>query len=363
MTHRDITAALAPIFHLPDGKQLQLRIKAVDHFVKNAPNVVLGQEKAIELLGRRIKGHFARMRNELSPLTILLPGPTGVGKTELMMMIAKDCDLPFFLIEGAEFSEEHSIARLVGSPSGYVGPDEGILFTFLEENSDGLIFIDELEKAHPAMNQHLMNFYDKGTLTAGDGRTITRSSMIIVGASNAGADRLHRDMDTREVKQVLAEYFVDRFGRPRPELIGRFEPIVMLAIEEPAFRQMLHKSLESLGTRSGFINANLRLVGFDEAASKLLYEKTRAVCEFNGKSLKRPSKMGFGNSTDDLTGGLFYDLRHVNRAIDDLAGDSLTQLAVEQYESGAYEARDTLIKVKLIGDPENEKIHAVPVND
>jgi hypothetical protein len=361
MTERDIVAALAPIFHLPDGRQLQLRIAAINHFVEHAPSMVLGQEHAIKLLGSRIKSHLLRTRDENSPLTLLLPGPTGVGKTELMMLMAKVCDLPFFMIEGAEFSEEHSISRLVGSPSGYVGADEGILFTFLKENSSGLIFIDEIEKAHPSINQHLMNFYWRGTLTAGNGKTVTRPSFIIVGASNAGADQLRRDMDAVEVKQVLSEAFTDRYGRSRPELISRFEPIVMLAIEEPAFRQMLAKSLAALGSRSGFVNANLRLTGVDEGAIKLLYEHTKQVCEFREKGLKRTGKIGFNPTDIDSGTGLFYDLRHVNRAIDDLAGESIQELADAQYRTGAFAARDQALNVKLVGDVAANKIRAVPI--
>jgi ATP-dependent Clp protease ATP-binding subunit ClpA len=68
-----------------------------------------------------------------------------------MMLMAKTCDLPFFMIEGAEFQESHSLLRLVGSPSGYKGPDEGILFKFLQENSSGLIFIDEIRKGEPSI--------------------------------------------------------------------------------------------------------------------------------------------------------------------------------------------------------------------
>lgn len=361
MTKRDVVEALSPVFHLPDGKQLERRIASVKHFVKHAPNFVIGQEKAIKVIGDRITNHLLRVRDENSPLTLLLPGPTGVGKTELMMLMAKTCDLPFFMIEAAEFSEEHAISRLVGSPSGYVGPDEGILFKFLKENTSGLVFIDEIEKAHPAFNQHFMNLYWRATLTAGNGKTVTRPSFIIVAASNAGAEKLHKDMSTKEITSVLAEAFVDRLGRPRPELVSRFEPIPMLSIEEPAFKKMLSNSLEALGSRGGFINANLRLVGFDDVASTLLYERTKEVCEFNEKSIKRSGRLGFGELAAIIPDGQFYNLRHVNRAIDDLAGESLQAIVVAQYESGAYVSRDTVLNVKLVGDINDKKIRVVPV--
>jgi hypothetical protein len=101
-----------------------------------------------------------------------------------------------------------------------------------------------------------------------------------------------RDMDVRQISEILAEAFANKFGEARPEFVSRFEPILMLAIDEPAFKHMLRNSLKALGSRSGFINANLRLVGFDDAAATLLYEQTEVVCEFNEKTLKRSLNIG-----------------------------------------------------------------------
>jgi ATP-dependent Clp protease ATP-binding subunit ClpA len=276
-----------------------------------------------------------------------------------MMCIARICDIPFFMVEGAEFSEEHTVSRLVGSPTGYVGPDEGILYTFLKENTMGLVFIDEIEKMHPSVYQALMNFFDKATLTAGNGKTVTRPGFIIVGASNAGADRLTRTLETREIKEILSESFVDRMGRPRPELVRRFDPIVMPAIEEESFKKMLRSSVDAIGSRPGFINANLRLVEFDDAAVELLYNKSKQVCEYNERSLQ---KLGF-RSQDQVAGnsGLYYDMRHVSRALDELAGESLRDLAITQYQNGRHAIRGSSIPVRLVGDLRTQRIELVPL--
>lgn len=261
------------------------------------------------------------------------------------------------MVEGAEFSEEHTVSRLVGSPSGYVGPDEGILYTFLKENTMGLVFIDEIEKMHPSVYQALMNFFDKATLTAGNGKTVTRPGFIIVGASNAGADRLTRTLDMREIKEILAEAF--GMGHPRPELVRRFDPIVMPAIEEESFKKMLRASVDAIGSRPGFINANLRLVGFDDAAVELLYNKSRQVCEYNERSLLklgfRPQEQGPDSS------GLYYDMRHVSRALDELAGESLRDLAITQYQNGRHAMRGASIPVRLVGDLNTQRIELVPI--
>src|SRR5947209_3973845 len=91
-------------------------------------------------------------------------------------------------------------------------------------------------------------------------------------AANAGAERLHRHMSERQVKDVLAEAFTDRYGNRRPELVRRFEAVPMLALEREHFVALLRASLETLGKRFGFINANLRLVGVDDSAVEMLYE-------------------------------------------------------------------------------------------
>jgi len=358
VTEQDVVVALPPIFHLPDGEQMRLRIDAIDSFMKRAPMLVLGQERAIRSIGDKVKSHILGMRDPTRPLTLLIPGPTGVGKTELMMCIARICDIPFFMVEGAEFSEEHTVSRLVGSPPGYQGQDEGILYTFLKENTMGLVFIDEIEKMHPSVYQALMNFFDKATLTAGGGKSVTRPGFIIVGASNAGADRLTRAMETREVKDILAESFVDRLGRPRPELVRRFDPIVMPAIEEDSFKQLLRTSIEAIGSRPGFINANLRLVGFDDAAVELLYNKSKQVCEYNERSIQ---KLGFRSQEEiaDVS-GLYYDMRHVSRALDELAGASLRDLAIAQYKSGRHSVRGSYLPVRLVGDLTTQRIELVP---
>ena len=356
---QDIVAAIPSIFHRPDGEQMRLRLEAIDAFLEHAPMLVLGQDRAIRTIANRVRSHILGMRDPTRPLTVLLPGPTGVGKTELMMHFARICDIPFFMVEGAEFSEEHTVSRLVGSPSGYVGPDEGILYTFLKENNSGLIFIDEIEKMHPSVYQALMNFFDKATLTAGNGKTVSRPGFIIAGASNAGADKLTRDMEERKVKEILAESFVDRRGEARPELVRRFEPIVMHAIEEPAFKDMLRRSLASIGKRPGFVAANLELVDMDEASATLLYASAQEVCAYSEKTVSKGLGFHCGQIEQPSSTGLFYDMRHVSRALDELAGESLQKLAIEQYTSGNHLQRGTTRRVKLVGDLEKQTISVI----
>ncbi len=356
LTEQDIAAAAPSIFHLPDGEQIRHRKTAVDAFVARAPLEVLGQEKAIRTIAARMKSHVLGVRDCDRPLALLLPGPTGVGKTELMMKFALAMNMPFFHVEGSQFSEPHTVARLLGSPSGYVGPDKGVLYVFAEENAAAVVFFDEIEKMHPDVYTALMNYFDAGILTAGDGKTVRRPGHVIVGAANAGAERLHRHMTEREVKDILAESFTDRHGHKRPELVRRFEAIPMLALEHADFLAVLRASLETLGKRFGFINANLRLVEVDDSAVGLLYAASRDVCAFAEDGFRR---IGFGGSTPGVrihtvaelgNDALFFDVRHVSRAFEQLGGESVRHFAEEQYETGRYRSRLAPRKVKLVGD-------------
>lgn len=370
LTEQDIAAAAPSIFHLPDGEQVRHRKGAVDKFIARAPFEVLGQEQAIRTVGARMKSHVLGVRDVDRPLALLLPGPTGVGKTELMMKFALAMNMPFFHVEGAQFSESHTVARLIGSPTGYVGPDKGILYVFAEENTAAIVFFDEIEKMHPDVYTALMNYFDAAILTAGNGETVRRPGHVIVGAANAGAERLHRHMSEREVKDVLAEAFTDRHGNRRPELVRRFEAIPMLALEKDHFVAVLRASLETLGRRFGFINANLRLVGVDDTAVDLLYDASQEVCAYSEDSLRR---IGFGDGVPGVhirTPGqiaaqqsLFFDMRHVSRAFEQLGGDSVRQFAEEQYSQGWHRRREHPRRVKLVGDPTRGRIVLVDVKD
>jgi ATP-dependent Clp protease ATP-binding subunit ClpA len=369
LTEQDIAAAAPSIFHLPDGEQIRHRKTAVDRFIDRAPFEVLGQEQAIRTIGARMKSHVLGVRDVDRPLALLLPGPTGVGKTELMMKFALAMNMPFFHVEGAQFSESHTVARLIGSPSGYVGPDKGILYVFAEENASAIVFFDEIEKMHPDVYTALMNYFDAAILTAGNGETVRRPGHVIVGAANAGAERLHRLMSEREVKDVLAEAFTDRYGNKRPELVRRFEAIPMLALEREHFIALLRASLQTLGKRFGFINANLRLAGLDDSAVDMLYEASREVCAYSEEGLRR---MGFRDGTGvrvrtpqqiAADQELFFDMRHVSRAFEQLGGESVRQFAEEQYEHGWHRRRKQPRLVRLIGDPAHGRILLVDVKE
>ena len=194
---------------------------------------------------------------------------------------------------------------------------------------------------------------------------------MIVGAANAGAEKLHRLMNERQVKDVLAEAFTDRYGNKRPELVRRFEAIPMLALEKEHFIAVLRYSLNTLGKRFGFINANLRLAGVDDSAIDLLYEASQEVCAYSEDGLRH---IGFREGATPgvrvCTPGqlaaqveLFFDMRHVSRAFEQLGGESVRQFAEEQYDKGWHRRRKHPRRVKLVGDRPRGRIVLVDVTE
>src|SRR5262249_37324527 len=161
------------------------------------------------------------------------------------------------------------------------------------------------------------------------------------------------------------------YGNRRPELVRRFEAIPMLALEKEHFVALLRASLEALGKRFGFVNANLRVVGVDDSAIGLLYEASREVCAYSEEGLRR---IGFG---DAAAAGvrvctpaqlaaqpqLFFDMRHVSRAFEQLGGESVRQFAEEQYDRGWHRRRRHPRMVKIVGDPVHGRILLVDVKE
>jgi hypothetical protein len=177
-------------------------------------------------------------------------------------------------------------------------------------------------------------------------------------------------MSERAVKDVLAEAFTDRHGHKRPELVRRFEAIPMLALEREHFIEVLRASLETLGKRFGFINANLRLVSVDDSAVELLYEASREVCAYSEDGLRR---IGFGDGVPGVRirtpaqlaaeAELFFDMRHVSRAFEQLGGESVRRFAEEQYDRGWHRRRQQPRRVRLVGDPDRGRIVLVDVKE
>ena len=192
---------------------------------------VVGQDAALEAVSNAVRRARAGLQDPNRPIgSFLFVGPTGVGKTELTKALAEfmfDDDTAILRLDMSEFSEKHSVARLIGAPPGYVGYDEGgVLTESVRRRPYQVILFDEVEKAHPDLFNTLLQVLDDGRLTDGQGRTVDFKNTIIIMTSNLGADALASG-EEGDVSDAAKEAVMGAIRMHfRPEFINRIDEIV-----------------------------------------------------------------------------------------------------------------------------------------
>ncbi len=208
---------------------------------------VIGQPHGIHVVSEAIRRARAGLKDPNKPTgSFLFLGPSGVGKTELAKVLAREIyntEKALIRLDMSEFSEQHTVQRLVGAPPGYVGYDEGGQLTNpVWDQPYSLILLDEIEKAHPKVFDVFLQVLDDGRLTDGQGRTVDFKNTIIIATSNIASSEIMEEIKKAEDKETLSSSeFVDNIITPilrdyfRPEFINRFDEIVVfnpLGIEE-----------------------------------------------------------------------------------------------------------------------------------
>ena len=169
---------------------------------------VVGQEEALKAVANAVRRSRLHLGEAHKPATFLFLGPTGVGKTETARALAEqlfDDEKALIRVDMSEYSEQHSVARMIGSPPGYVGYDEGGQLTgAVRRKPYSVILLDEIEKAHPLIFNVFLQVFDDGRLTDGKGKTVDFSNSVIIMTSNMAED---------EVDKVLRPEFINRIDR------------------------------------------------------------------------------------------------------------------------------------------------------
>ena len=215
-----------PVDKMLEGEREKL-LKMEDDLRKR----VVGQDAALEAVSNAVRRARAGLQDPNRPIgSFLFVGPTGVGKTELTKALAEfmfDDDTAILRLDMSEFSEKHSVARLIGAPPGYVGYDEGgVLTESVRRRPYQVILFDEVEKAHPDLFNTLLQVLDDGRLTDGQGRTVDFKNTIIIMTSNLGADALASG-EEGEVSEAAKESVMGAIRMHfRPEFINRIDEIV-----------------------------------------------------------------------------------------------------------------------------------------
>lgn len=237
---------------------------------------VIGQEAAIKAVSEAVRRSRAGLKNPGRPIgTFLFLGPTGVGKTELSKALTEELfnDREAIVrLDMSEYMERHSVAKLIGSPPGYVGFEEGGQLTErIRRRPYAVILLDEIEKAHPDVFNILLQVFDEGRLTDAQGRTVDFKNTVIIATSNIGAHMLQEHFKTKKkmTKKLEDEMLVELGRHFRPEFINRMDDVIFFS---PLSKKDVGEILDLLlkETSGRLKEQGLELVLSDEAREKLV---------------------------------------------------------------------------------------------
>jgi ATP-dependent Clp protease ATP-binding subunit ClpC len=230
---------------------------------------VVGQTEAVEAVSRAIRRNRVGIGSEKRPIgSFIFLGPTGVGKTELARVLAREffgSEKALVKIDMSEFGEHHNVSRLVGAPAGYVGYDDGGQLTDkIRRQPYSLVLFDEIEKAHPDVFNMLLQILEDGYLTDAKGRRIDFTNTIVIMTSNIGADKLQKEAnfgfhatDQSDLKDLdsLHEANKDKVQDElkkmlRPELLNRIDKVIVFrALTKKDIFRIIDLQIDELKTR------------------------------------------------------------------------------------------------------------------
>ena len=192
LTEEDIAEVIASWTGIPANKITQDENEKLKHLEETLHKRVIGQNEAVEAVSKAIRRGRVGLKDPNRPIgSFLFLGPTGVGKTELSKALAEALfgnETAMIRVDMSEYMEPHSVAKLIGSPPGYVGYDEGGQLTEkIRRKPYSVILFDEIEKAHPDVMNMLLQILDDGRLTDAQGRTVNFKNTVIIMTSNVGA--------------------------------------------------------------------------------------------------------------------------------------------------------------------------------
>jgi ATP-dependent Clp protease ATP-binding subunit ClpB len=287
VTEEDIAAVVSRWTGVPVNKLLLTEKEKLTHLEEHLAERVVSQEHALAAVARAIRRSRAGIQDVHRPIgSFLFLGPTGVGKTEVAKTLAAtlfDDEKRMIRIDMSEYMEKHAVARLIGSPPGYVGYEEGGQLTeAVRRHPYSVILLDEVEKAHPDVFNILLQVLDDGRLTDAKGRTVSFVNTVIILTSNLGGDAIQQYRDQPEQQQKMLEGLLRQTFRP--EFINRLDDIVIFQPLAPAdIRNIVVKHIGQLNKQ--LQHQHLTLVVSDAAQdhiAKAGYDET-----FGARPLKR----------------------------------------------------------------------------
>jgi type VI secretion system protein VasG len=269
---------------IPLGKMQRDEIDTVQRLPALLGERVLGQDHALQEIGKRIKISRARMEDPNKPIGVfLLLGPSGVGKTETALALADTLyggERNVITINMSEYQEAHTVSSLKGSPPGYVGYGEGgVLTEAVRRKPYSVVLLDEVEKAHPDVLELFFQVFDKGVLDDGEGREINFRNTVIILTSNTGTDRIMQwclNTDQRPTPDDIVEGLRDELNEVfKPAFLGRLTIVPYYPVQDEILERIVALKLERI--RKRFERNHQAVLSYDEALVKAIASRCTEV--------------------------------------------------------------------------------------
>ena len=312
LTEENLAEAISLKTGIPVSKVHGSELKVLSKLEAHLDKAIIGQDEAIHDVAKAIRRGRSGISNPNRPIgSFLFMGPTGVGKTELARVIAREVfggENALIKIDMSEFGEKHNVSRLVGAPAGYVGYDDGGKLTeSVRRHPYSVVLFDEIEKAHPDVFNMLLQILEDGVLTDGQGNRVKFNNTIVILTSNLGSDEMYNDQafgfssHQKTKDQFIAEDYEASKNAAmkalkksmRPELINRLDAIeVFHALSRKQVEEIFDNMIEDLKKRLAEKAIGLKL---DAKVRDFLIEKG-----FDPKNGARPLRRAIEDNLETL---------------------------------------------------------------
>lgn len=289
LNEEDIAEVIASWTKIPVNKITQDENDKLKHLEETLHKRVIGQNEAVEAVSKAIRRGRVGLKDPNRPIgSFLFLGPTGVGKTELSKALAEALfgnDDAMIRIDMSEYMEPHSVAKLIGSPPGYVGYDEGGQLTEkIRRKPYSVILFDEIEKAHPDVMNMLLQILDDGRLTDATGRTVNFKNTVVIMTSNVGARMItdknvlgfsqeadKKKGEEKEYETIKKDVMAELKKQFRPEFINRIDDIIVFhKLNDEDIKQIIEIMLKQVQKRLKEQEYNVEI---DDSVKELIAKK------------------------------------------------------------------------------------------